>query len=246
MSDRHTAGNSARLGVVLFALAALMSLGVSFTLAAPPFTTTLNVDDVNEFTVIVSGTANSPSNTTHHMEIDWGDGSSDVLPDFATDAPWNWGPVSHVYGAPGDYTITATLIHANNQGNDVGMASDSSGVTIPGPCEENCPSDDGTTDDGTTDDGTTDDGTVDGSTDGGGTDGTVPTEVLPQVIKKKPLATTGPETAGLTVFALVLLMAGATIRMIVAGDEVPAGATVPSHDLVQALRRRSRERTCIG
>lgn len=241
---RHS--SSARLGVVLFALAALMSFGVSFTLAAPPFTTNLDVDSVDEFTVTVSGTADSPSNATHHMEIAWGDGNVDILPDFDTDAPWNWGPVSHIYAEAGDYTITTTLIHASDQGNDRGTASDAADVTVPGPCTEDCPTEDGTTDDGTTDDGSTDGTTDDGSTDGT-TDGTVPTEVLPKVIKKKPLAKTGPETAGLTVFALVLLMAGATIRMIATGDEAvaTAGANSGHGDVIrQAIRRRSRDRVC--
>ncbi len=114
---------SLRLGIVLFAIAATMSLGVTFTLAAPPFTTSIAVDDITELTVTISGTANSPSKADHHMVIDWGDGNEDVFPEFTSDAPWNWGPVSHTYAAGGSYTVVATLIHATPQGNDRGSAS---------------------------------------------------------------------------------------------------------------------------
>lgn len=124
MADiRKDRRRSLRLGIVLFAIAATMSLGVTFTLAAPPFTTTLAVTDISDLAVTISGTANSPSKADHHMVIDWGDGSEDVFPNFTTDAPWSWGPVSHTYAAGGSYTIVATLIHATPQGNDKGSAS---------------------------------------------------------------------------------------------------------------------------
>ena len=139
MSDlRKTGRSSARLGVVLFALAALMCFGVSFTLAAPPFTATIGVDNISDLTVTVSGTADSPSKAIHHMVIDWGDGSEDILPNFDTDAPWSWGPISHAYAADGTYTVTATLIHSIENGNDTGSASASTDVTVQGPCTD-CP-----------------------------------------------------------------------------------------------------------
>ena len=209
MTDRKRTRSAARLGVVLFALAALMSFGVSLTFAAPPFTTNINVDDVTDFTVTISGTADSPSKASHHMVIEWGDGNVDTLPDFDTDAPWSWGPVSHTYLTAGEYTITVTLIHSQDQGNDQGAASDSTTVTIPGPCTVDCEGP-GSSDDGTTDDGTTDDN--------------VPTEVLPRVIKKpSKLAKTGPETAGLAIVGISLVMAGVMIRKMATLDAPKAG-----------------------
>jgi hypothetical protein len=200
MSDRSKKSRSARLGIVLFSMAALMSFGVGLTLAAPPFSTTIAVDDITDLTVTVSGDADSPSKTTHHMVIDWGDGNEDVLPNFSTDAPWGWGPVSHTYAADGSYTITATLIHANDQGNDQGSASASTQVTVVGPGEP-------------------------------------PAEVEGNKITKKPvvkavksvkggkLAKTGPETAGMTVAGLMLLMAGATLRLLTTREDEAAIAT---------------------
>ena len=201
MPDSSKKSRSARLGVVLFAMAALMSFGVGLTLAAPPFTTTIAVDDITDLTVTVSGDADSPSKTTHHMVIAWGDGNEDVLPNFSTDAPWSWGPVSHTYAADGSYTITATLIHATEQGNDQGSASASTQVTVIGPCTVDC----------------------------GGTQ--PPAEVEGNTITKKPvvkgskLAKTGPETAGMTVVGLMLLMAGATLRLLTTREDEAALAT---------------------
>jgi hypothetical protein len=216
MPDKVKTSSSARLGVVLFALAALMSFGVGLTLAAPPFAATIAVDDITELTVTVSGTADSPSSAEHHMVIDWGDGNEAVLPNFSTDAPWSWGPVDHTYAEEGTYTITATLIHSSENGNDRGTAAASEEVTIPGPCTEDCPTDDGTTDDGTTDDGTTD-----------GTVQTPPeTQVQGKTVTKKPivksLAKTGPETTGMTVLGLMLVMAGATIRLLTTREDEAA------------------------
>lgn len=201
MSDRSKKGRGARLGVMLFSMAALMSFGVGLTLAAPPFTTTIAVDDITDLSVTVSGNADSPSKATHHMVIDWGDGNEDVLPNFSTDAPWGWGPVSHTYAADGSYTITATLIHATAQGNDQGSASASTSVTVVAPCTVNC----------------------------GGAE--PPAEVEGKTITKKPvvkggkLAKTGPETAGLTVVGLMLLMAGATLRLLTTREDDAARAT---------------------
>lgn len=209
MADKVKTRSSARLGVVLFVIAALMSFGVSLTLAAPPFEATIAVDDVTDLTVTVSGTADSPSNADHHMVIEWGDGNEDVLPNFSTDAPWSWGPVSHVYAADGSYTITATLIHSNENGNDRGTASASTQLTVGGPCTEDCPTDDGTTD-----------GTVEEPP---------AAEVEGKTITKKPivksLAKTGPETTGMTVLGIMLLMAGATIRLLTTREDEAAIAT---------------------
>ena len=197
MPDPTKKSRSARLGVVLFVMAALMSFGVGLTLAAPPFTTTIAVDSIADLTVTVSGDADSPSKATHHMVIAWGDGNEDVLPNFSTEAPWGWGPVSHTYAADGSYTITATLIHATVQGNDKGSASASTTVTVAGPGEP-------------------------------------PAEVEGNVITKKPvvkgvkkvkLAKTGPETAGLTVVGLMLLMAGATLRLLTPREDEAAHTT---------------------
>jgi hypothetical protein len=202
MSDRTKKSRSARLGVVLFSMAALMSFGVGLTLAAPPFSTTIAVDDITDLTVTVSGDADSPSKTTHHMVIDWGDGNEDVLPNFTTDAPWGWGPVSHTYAADGSYTITATLIHANDQGNDQGSASASTQVTVVAPCTVDC-----------------------------GGSAPPPAEVEGNTITKKPvvkggkLAKTGPETTGMTVVGLMLLMAGATLRLLTTREDEAAVAT---------------------
>src|SRR5687768_5566499 len=118
MADRVKGSSSARLGVVLFALAALMSFGVGLTLAAAPFAATIAVDDITELTVTVSGTADSPSSAEHHMVIDWGDGNEDVLPNFSTDAPWSWAPVDYTYAEEGTYPLTDTLIHPNENAND--------------------------------------------------------------------------------------------------------------------------------
>ena len=195
MSDRSKKSRSARLGVVLFSIAALMSFGVGLTLAAPPFTTTIAVDDITDLTVTVSGNADSPSKATHHMVIDWGDGNEDVLANFTTDAPWGWGPVSHTYAADGSYTITATLIHATDQGNDKGSASASTSVTVTGPGEEP-PAE---------------------------VEGNVITKK--PVVKGGKLAKTGPETAGMTVVGLMLFMAGATLRLLTTREDEDAHAT---------------------
>jgi hypothetical protein len=119
-----------KLGIVLFSIVATMSLGVTLTLAAPPFTTSLSVDNVDELAVAISGVANSPSKADHHLMVEWGDGNVDDFPNFTTDAPWSWGPFTHTYAAGGSYTIVATLIHATPQGNDKGSASAT--VTVAG------------------------------------------------------------------------------------------------------------------
>lgn len=139
-SIRKDRRRSLRLGIVLFAIAATMTLGVTLTLAAPPFTTTVAVDNVDDLAVTISGVADSPSKADHHIVVEWGDGDVDVLPNFTTDAPWNWGPVSHTYAAGGSYTIVATLIHATPRGNDKGSASTS--VTVSAATTTQDPGDD--------------------------------------------------------------------------------------------------------
>ena len=238
----------ARVGIVLMVLFALSSLGAAASFAAGPFT--ISIDQpiaVSGLQVTMSGVADSPSGSSHHIDIAWGDASTDTIP-LAGSGPWTWGPISHTYAAEGSYAITATLIHANEQGQDQSSASDSSDVVLPG-CGSDCPTDgnvDGTTD-GTTDgsvDGTTDgttDGSVDGTTDGstdGSTGGTVVTpvtnkpEVKGRVIHRKPLAHTASETASLAWLGMIVLMIGATIRFCVATPTQPVVATDSSDEMV--------------
>ena len=194
---------SLRLGIVLFAIAATMSLGVTFTLAAPPFSTSISVDDISELAVTVSGTADSPSNADHHMVIEWGDGNEDVFPNFTSDAPWSWGPVSHTYAAGGTYTIVATLIHATPNGNDQGSASSSTTVTVPGPCTD-CPTG------GEEDPGETD-------VRGNKVTKKVTKKVAPKAGK---LAKTGPEHIALSTAGLVFLLTGVALRMVSKREEL--------------------------
>lgn len=185
---RKSPRRNLRLGIVLFAIVATMSLGVTFTLAAPPFTTTLAVDDISDLAVTISGTANSPSKADHHMVIDWGDGNEDVFPNFTTDAPWSWGPVSHTYAAGGSYTIVATLIHATPRGNDKGSASTNVTVTAPTQTSTEDP---------------VDDSEVLGK------------KVTKKVTKNiGKLAKTGPEHIALTTAGLMFLLTGVALRMI--------------------------------
>ena len=181
-----------RLSIVVVGLMALMTLGITLTQAAPPFTTTISVDDVTDLSVTISGVADSPSKADHHMVIDWGDGNQDVFPNFTTDAPWNWGPVSHIYDAAGSYDIVATLIHATRQGNDKGSATAS--VTVAEPETENPP-------------------VVEDETQVKGNKFTQ---------KPGKLAHTGPETVGLTVAGIAFLLAGSMLRMLAARREESA------------------------
>ncbi|HJR18216.1 MAG TPA: hypothetical protein VJ922_00710 [Actinomycetota bacterium] len=187
MATGKTRRSRARLAVIVLGLVALVTLGATFTNAAPPFTTTISVDDVSDLSVTISGQADSPSQADHHMVIVWGDGTEDVLPNFTSDAPWNWGPVSHTYLADGTYDIVATLIHATPQGNDRGSATAS--VTVAAPSTEG-PSD-------VEDDDTAVLGTK-------------------TVKKPGRLAKTGPEHIGLTVAGLTFLLAGALLHMFAA------------------------------
>ena len=188
--------SGAKVSVVLFIVVALMSLGVSFTLAAPPFEVSIDEPiDVSDFTVTLTGTADSPSSATHHLVVEWGDGNTDTLPDFTTDAPWAWGPLEHTYSQAGTYTITTTLIHSQDSGNDRGSASDSATVEIrePEPPVVEPP-------------------VVEPPT--------TPSEVKGQVFKKPAkLAKTGPETTtAVTIMGLVILLAGATLYMLSFND----------------------------
>lgn len=196
-----------QLGVVLVAMVAIASLGMSAAHAAPPFTISINEPvGIDGFTVTISGTADSPSHTTHHIVIDWGDGATDDIQLGDGPGPWNWGPLDHEFAA-GEYHITATIIHASDNGNDQGQSAVDSVdviVTPPDPCVENpqaegCESDD--------DGGETPPPTV--------TPTPPPaddTQVLGEVKKPKPLAkTASPATTALWA-AMIVLMIGATIR----------------------------------
>jgi hypothetical protein len=281
-TNRPGTRSSARLGVVLFAIAALMSFGVGLTFAAPGFNVTIYEPiSVEGNTVTLNGIANSPLHAFHHIEINWGDGDVDVFPDFASlNGPWTWGPVSNTYFTDGRYMITVKLFYSAGETDherDIDRVRVTIGDGEGGGCGRRCPvgddgSDDGGDDgsdegqvdgnsDGGNGDGLVDDGVVDGSVDGsieGPADGTVEAEVLGTVITKKPaaevkaagqLAKTGPETAGLTVLGLMLLMAGVTIRFITDGNEGTAFVTVPPSSgdpMHHAFKRNSRGRTCSG
>lgn len=190
MATQKTRRRRTRLGIIVLGLVALMTLGMTLTHAAPPFTTTISVDDVSDLSVTISGVADSPSQADHHMVIDWGDGNEDVFPNFTTDAPWNWGPVTHIYDAAGSYEIVATLVHSTPQGNDTGRSSASTSVTVTEPESPENPS--------VVED---DEAAVKGNK-----------------VTKKPgrLAKTGPEHIGLTVAGLAFLLAGATLRVLAA------------------------------
>ncbi|MGH2793501.1 MAG: hypothetical protein ACRDKG_04275 [Actinomycetota bacterium] len=190
MATEKTRRSRARLAVIVLGLVALMTLGATFTNAAPPFTTTISVDDVSDLSVTISGQADSPSQADHHMVIVWGDGTEDVLPNFTSDAPWNWGPVSHTYAAGGTYDIVATLIHSTPQGNDSGSGSASASATVT--VAEPTPEDPSVVEDETAVKGT-------------------------KTVKKPGrLAKTGPEHIGLTVAGLTFLLAGAMLHMFAA------------------------------
>ena len=207
-----------RLGVVLVAMVAMASLGVGLAHAAPPFTISITEPvTIADLTVTLSGTADSPSHTTHHIVIDWGDGSADddiQLGDGP--GPWNWGPIDHTYAAAGTYTITTTIIHASDTGNDQGQsATDSTVVVIEEPCpEEGCPEPDPCVEDPTLPE-------CQEPTDDGGEETPPPVvtppaddapEVLGEVKKPKPLAkTASPATTALWA-AIIVLLIGATVR----------------------------------
>jgi hypothetical protein len=201
----------ARLSVVMLALVAMIALGAGLAHAAPPFT--VSIDEpvgVSVLTVTLSGTADSPAGGTHQIDIDWGDSNTDTIP-LADNGPWTWGPIDHTYAAAGTYTITATHIHSQEEGNDTGAdATDSVVVDVPGPvdpCVENPEAAECNVEGNV-------DGNVDGNTDGntdGSTESTPPAEVLGKV-NKKPLAKTANETTAILWAGLIMLMFGATIR----------------------------------
>src|SRR5204862_2737782 len=95
---------------------------------------TISIDQpitVSGLQVTMSGVADSPSGSSHHIDIAWGDGSTDTIP-LVGNGPWTWGPISHTYAAASSYTVTATLIHANEQGQDQSSATASAEVGLPG------------------------------------------------------------------------------------------------------------------
>lgn len=161
-----------RLGIVLLVMVVLSGISIGMSAAASPFTLSINepVTLVGQ-TVTITGVADSPAgeNSGNYVKIEWGDGDVTTLPNFTGSGPWTWGPESHEYAAIDEYTITATLYHSQEHGNDKSGATDTVGVVIPPVCETDCG---GGTDDGSVDDGgsTDDDGSVDdgGSTDDGG------------------------------------------------------------------------------
>lgn len=181
-----------RISVVLFAVAALMSFGVSFTLAAQPFVVSIDEPvSVSGHTVTMTGTADSPSNADHHLVVEWGDGNTYTLPDFETDGPWTWGPLQHTYDAAGSYTITVTLIHAQDQGNDRNSATDTANVDIRDPEPEPDPE------------------------PPADNPATPPAEVKGQTFKKPAkLATTGPESTAFAILGIVFLLAGTTLYLL--------------------------------
>lgn len=212
--------SSAKLGVVLVAIIAIGSLGMSFAHAAPPFTISITEPvGVADLTVTLSGTADSPSHTTHHIVIDWGDGSTnDDIQLGDGPGPWNWGPIDHTYAAAGTYTITTTIIHASDSGNDQGQSATDSTVvevTEPDPCVE--------------------DPTLPECQEPTPPPTVEPTppadepEVLGEVKKPKPLAkTASPATTALWA-AIIVLMIGATVRFC-AVEPAPVVAAAPERE----------------
>ena len=237
MRNRHMA----RVAIVVVALAALSGLS-AVAAFANPFTISIDkpITIVGQ-QVTMTGVADSPSNAGHHIDVDWGDGSTDTISLADGSGPWTWGPISHTYTTVGSYLITVTLVHQNEQGNDKSTATDSSLVDVG--CQVNCGTDgsvdgatDGTTDgqvDGTTD-GTTDgsvDGTTDGSTDGGTVNPPAPKPVVKgRVFHRKPLAHTASETTAFAWFAVIMLMIGATIRFCAVAPQADATVTKANED----------------
>ncbi len=158
----------ARTLIVLSVLFLMSSIGMRLTLAASPFTLSIDTPvTMVGTTVTITGVADSPAGeqSGNYVIINWGDGSTPTqLANFAGSGPWAWGPESHTYADGGAYTITATLYHAKQSGQDQSSATDSTGVVVPDPgCESDCG---GGTTGGTTGDTTTG-GTTGDSTTGG-------------------------------------------------------------------------------
>jgi hypothetical protein len=226
-----------RLGVVLVAIVAIGSLGMSFALAAPPFTISITEPvTIADLTVTLSGTADSPSHTAHHIVIDWGDGSTnDDIQLGDGPGPWNWGPIDHTYAEAGTYTITTTIIHASDTGNDQGQsATDSTVVEVVDPCpEEGCTEPDPCVEDPTLPE-------CQEPTDDGGEETpppgveTPPPADEPDVLGtvKKPLAkTASPATTALWA-AIIVLMIGATVRYCAVEPATVVAAAPQREDLV--------------
>jgi hypothetical protein len=218
-----------RLGVVLVALIAIGIFGMGAAHADPPFTISITEPaGVNNLTVTLSGTADSPSHADHHIVIDWGDSSTDDTIQLGNGpGPWNWGPLDHTYGGAGTYTITATIIHSNDTGNDQGQStSDTTTVEVGDPCVENPEAEECQ------------------PTDDGGEETPPPTveptpppaddtpEVLGTVTKPKPLAKTASPAITALWTAIVVMMIGATIRYCAVEPATTIAAGPEREDLV--------------
>src|ERR1051326_6270964 len=138
---KHRTGtrHMARLAIVVLAVAALSGLSAVAALANPFVISIDKPLTVVGTTVTMTGTADSPSNAGHHIDIDWGDGSTDTIA-LDGSGPWVWGPISHTYATTASYTVSATLVHQNEQGNDKSSATDSTVVDVP-VCDPNCGTD---------------------------------------------------------------------------------------------------------
>jgi hypothetical protein len=223
----------ARLGVVMVAMLALGGLGMGIAHAVPPFVISINEPvTVNNLTVTLSGTADSPSSATHHIVVEWGDTNTDDIPLAAT-GPWTWGTIDHTYAAGGTYTITTTIIHSQDSGNDTGnSATDSTVVEIP-TCTENCEVDP-----------CVENPQAEGCATPTPTPTPTPTttpppaaenppEVLGKTVTKKPLAkTASAETTALAWAGVLMLMVGATFRLCTVAPAAPIKLDDGAEDLV--------------
>ena len=214
-----------QLGVVLVAMVAIASLGMSAAHAAQPFTISITEPvGIDGFDVTISGVADSPSHTTHHIVIDWGDGATVDIPLGDGPGPWNWGPLTHTFAA-GEYHITATIIHASDNGNDQGQSAvDSVDVVItpPDPCVENPQAEGCQTPTPTPTPTPTENPTTPPADD--------TPQVLGEVKKPKPLAkTASPATTALWA-AMIVLMIGATIRFCAVEPATEVVRATPEQD----------------
>lgn len=209
----------ASLAVVLVALFALGALGMGLAHAEPPFVISINEPvTLNDLTVTISGTADSPSSATHHIVIEWGDTNTDDIP-LAGTGPWTWGPIDHTYAAAGNYTVVATIFHASDNGNDQGQsATDSTIVEIPPVCTENCEPDpcvENPQDPACVVPTPTPTPVVNPPAKN-------PPEVLGKTTTKKPLAkTASAETTALAWAGVLMLMVGATFRLCTVAPAAP-------------------------
>jgi hypothetical protein len=103
------AGRGARLGIVLAAMLVIMSMGAGQAFAAGKLISIDTPVATSGLTAYLSGTADSPVNASHHLEIGWGDSSTSVVPLPGFTGPWSWGPVAHTYAVAGRYRVVAIL-----------------------------------------------------------------------------------------------------------------------------------------